>query len=1323
MMTRFLVLLGFCLVAVTQAQTLRILSQRQNAYALNGRMYQNNTITVQCTDADFGVYRYSTITKGDGSTVQLGVLCSPPVYSYELEEVGRIPRDTRFDAVAYCLTADELKVNVSSTLALLDRTTASAVIGNSLRRRKLLEAQNRHKLHPFRKSAAGTAFKFAAAAGFDILFGFAGGVAGGAAYCRGLAGGGCASVASVDDLKQKYTALDGSVTRLSNALDVFQGNFNNLTNKYQEMFINTNNRFDTVQSLFNNSISGVQASLDYVNGTNELLRRQNQDLQYNFQLLQSQATTTDANLASLASTLSGGISGVGAQLSNYIALQNNVTLDMHKRLTNVSSIAAANLVALRKQMVTLTQNLQYQINSIRDQLRETQARRAVAAYMQQRLLDVLAEGYSPFTFDLGIAPSPDTNPAVWRTLLETHRLLYVRDNLGLTAQMVDISYYCDTRSIIDLTVPLSSSTDFFSAMGPVGCNATLRQGCQCWIVTQRSSCSTSNARVTQGTWLQNNTLWTGNSSAICSSGITVNTAITHTTLPSFLSVMADVCNDGTFVNASTIRVISGQLLRVANVPYNPLVCSMALDTINDVANTDISFMYTMIGYLQMSFTVVLNNANYYSQLLYGQSPSGLTTIEDPLVVVNGTEARCLSTGMVSHDTTNPLLIVYRLRFVSATSSVTVKLDGVVTSVVTDVTASVPSSVVLPDTDTAVVGDPADSSEIWNIPDSELSLSPVAAARKGHITYPIATSLSDLTAAAWQDRNKDTFNHFDGTATAAYYRRTVNGTGMCSGNSLPGEGSWCTVRRDFAVSAAVGGFTLSPRTGTGATVIAQLTVADGAITGVIFSDCPTITLSQKNPGVATLALTNSRPDTDITVAILLGGQCTTTVPSFVIPKLETRDYLIPQCISNVASTRSVRVARYDSELNLVTCGNTTNITISRDTFISTYATPDLISQNISRLLVQDETTLRMVNTSGTQALVIASVIATIPTIFSSYGVKLPAETVDGLAQLITNLQTAQVLLAAQANATRDASLRNFTALFDEFTPRLDAAVNDGVLALNATKTLLLQLAAQNVNGSSILADIIVLTNTTQAALAQLSDAIKVFSNATRDFAATTLNTFADMNKGGDFDLLAPFLDFMGGAIRATGNGLNSAVDWAIEKASKTGSLLENLFEGLTGLPGAFLKPLLYIGIAAIGTYVLAVLFMWFYKKQFRKVVLGKLAITDLDTPKDNMTVEQAQAIIDMYNRAQYVLNMSRTGAMPLQQPPPPPQAPTPGNVTTAPSSAAVTTTNAPVTGAWADMAKRYHHTAATSDYDIRPLLGSRQTRGPPRPQLPNPHDDL
>lgn len=1303
---RVLCLLVFAVVAVlTDAQTLRILSQRQNAYALNGRMYQNNTITVQCTDADFGVYRYATITKGDGSTVQLGVLCSPPVYSYELEEVGKVPRDTRLDSVTYCLTADDLKVDTVPINELLDRTTTPAVIGNSIRRRKLMIQHGRHlarSLNYHRK------FPLLAAVGIPLLAGFAGGVAGGALYCQAI---GCVKQSDLTPLRESITGLEGSVTNLKNNLSIFEGKFTNLTNTYAAMFTMTENRFEKVEALFNNSITGVQASLDYVNGTNEFLRQQNQNLQYNFQVLQTQAAATDVNIAVLSQTLASGISGVSGELANFIALQNNVTEDTHLRLVNVSQIAAANLVTLRNQVAVINKNLQTQLQAVRDQFRETQARRAVAATIHQRLPDILLEGYAPFTFDLGTAPGSDSNPAVWRTLLETHRLLYIRDNLGLTAQMVDVSYYCGTQVIIDYSISLQSSSDFLGAIGPVGCNATLRRGCNCWVVTQRSSCATSLARVINGTWLENNTIWTGDANAVCSGAVTVNEAVTHNTLPSFMSVMAAVCNDGTAVNATDIRVISGQLLRVASVPYNPLVCSMALDTINELGLTGISFIYTMLGYLQLSFTVVLNNANYYAKVVYGQSPSGLTTLYDPLVVLNGTEARCLFTGMVSHDVTNPLLDVYRLRFVSATSSITVKLDGVVTNVVTDVTVSVPSSIILPETDTAVVGDPADSSEIWNIPNEELSLSPVAAARQGHVTYPIAPNLSGLTISAWQERNKATFNHFEGSATAAYYRRDLNGTGMCTGNSLPGEGSWCTVRRDFAVSAAVGGFTLSPRTGTGATVLGQLIIPDGAITSVIFSDCPTITLAQKNPGVATLTLTNSRPDVDITIAILLTGQCTTTVPSFTIPSLQQRDYLIPQCISNVDSTRTVRVARYDAELNLVTCGNTTNITISRDTFISTYSTPDLISVNITRQLSEDQANLAVLAAINAQNQVVANFITTLPLIFQNYGVALPNSTVSSLVDLITALQEQATAYAVQANNTRNAQLRNFTVLYDEFAPRLDAALADGILALNASKALLQQLAAQNVNASSILADIIVLTNETQAALAGVITALNAFANATRDVAIATLNTFAEMNDVGAFDALNPFFDFMGNAIRATGNGLNSAVDWAIDKASKVAKIGENLFETITGIPGSFMKWLVYIGIAAISIAIIVALFTLLYKHQARKVMVGTLTGGDL---APITTVEQAQAVVDMYTRAQSILSASRTASVPV----------------TANTSAPVVggvgaTASAPVmslpTMGWSNTAVR----PRPAD-DARPLLKrvtTRQYNSPPRPQIPGGDYDL
>jgi hypothetical protein len=1301
------VLLLLCINGpAAQAQTLKILSQRQNAYALNGRMYQNNTITVQCTDADFGVYRYATITKGDGSTVQLGVLCSPPVYSYELEEVGQVPRDARSETFAHCLTSDSLKVSTAMVNNLLDRTTAdSTVIGSSLRRHKLVET-NRHMLKPHRKL-----FLIDDAINFGVALGAA------ELYCKKIFG--CAKAADVEELKGKVADLRIGAAEMRRDFGYLESNFTVLTNDYTRFFNTTNTRFDYVEATFNNQLNATRASLDFMNGTNALLLRQSQALQVRFDQLQTHADNTDTEIAGLSQSLASGISGVTAALSSFIAWQNNVTLAINQRVTNVSQISADQIVALRSQVFKLTTNIRYQVSRLQDQLRETEARRAVAAFMHQKLPFILADGYTPFTEDLGTAPTGNLDASVWRMLLETHRLMYTRDNLGLSAQMVDVSYFCDTQSIIDHVLSMTSDSDFFSNMGPVGCNATTRSSCACWITTQRSSCATDATRAANGTWMQNGTLLVGGSDAVCSGAITVQPAQTHTTLASFTSVMADVCNDGTYADAPNIVIVSGQLVRAASVPYNPTVCSMAFDTINNVAANNASFMWIMQSYLAISFKVVLNNANYYAKILYGQSPAGLTTAYDPLKVINGTEARCLFTSMVSYDTTSPLLPVYRLRFVSATSSVTVKLDGVVSDVVTDVSVSVPNDIILPATDTAVVGDPSDSSVIWNIPNEELSLSPIARAREYHVTYTMCTNISDFNVAAWEARNKDTFDHFAGSATAAYYMRIIDGSGFCTGNTLPGEGPWCTVRQDFAFSAAVGGFTLSPRTGTGAAVIGQIIIPDGSIASTIFSDCPSISIVQDNPGVATLTLSNARPDTDIVVAIMIGGQCSTTLPSFVIPALSQRDYLIQQCVSLVVSPRVVSVSRYDADSNLVQCGNTTNITISRDTFISTYSIPDLLHENITRQLSEDQTSLAIMDVINNQNAIIAGLIVAIPTAIQNTGIQMPNETIAALQDLISALQDQADAFAAAALNNRNSIVTNFTDLFNEFAPRLDDALQRGASSLDTSKEQLALLALENAAAAALFQKIVNDTAAAQIALAAALASIEGFANDTIAFAVETLNALKSMDAGDSFDL-SPFSDFMSDVVsgvskvgRGVYNAVVGVVEDVIHNAEKLYKLAKDLINGFFGIPGEIVKWILYIGIAVIGLSIIGAVAVALYRPQARKVAVGNLAHADLVASHD-MTIEQAYCMVTEYEKALEMVRAHRTSGGTL-----------PGTNTSAPVVGGATTGAPSVmslpTMGWSNTA---HKPKPATAHETRALLRrpSPARSAPPRPYVPG-GDDL
>ena len=845
------------LVLVTYAQPgLKIISQRTNLYTNGVTVIANNTIEVECGDGDFGVYRYATISQSGGNTIQLGVLCSPPVWTYTLTPQGYIARDARVDTLTNCMAQDSGSLSGDEAHALIDRTTTGVTLNNLRRKRQLMHLHGRRG---HRKILWATV-------GVSLVAGFFAGMAGGAAYC---AAAGCVLKGEFNALEKRVTTLQDTAANLGTALDEFKGTFQTYTDLQSQLAGVNNDRFETIESLTANSVNNTQTQLQYAESNVAFLNSLTQNLTNDISNIQIRAATTDANLAQMGQDLAAGISGVSAALADYIARQNNATLNVTTRLSDLSIILNRNLQTLNSKVTDGFSTLQSQLLVMHDNIINTQPRRALAAWSQQKLLDIDAIGFTPFTPDTGTAPRDDSDPAVWRTLMETHRVLYVRNNLGLTAQQLDISYFCTTTAVIDYIQPMKSASDFFLGMGPVGCNTSIPQSCRCWIKTQRSSCTTNS------TWVAQNTIWrnvTGGivlngTYGICTAAVSVQAAVTHTTFSTFLDLLGTICGEGTYVSDPTYRVMSGQLSRGSNMPYNPTVCGAGLDVIIDVPTTGNSFINAIIGYMGLAFTVVRESANYYSTFVYGQAPSGLTTVEDPLIVLNGVNARCLFTGMTSYDLDGGLLPVYRMDFVSATSSVTVKLDGVVSDVVTQVSVSVPSSIVLPGASTAVVGDPSDTSEIWNAPESELPLSPVARAREDHLTYPIAPDEASFNVTAWQTRSNVQFNHFAGAATAAYYHRDINGTGQCTGTSLPGEGDWCIIRNNFAISPAVGGVTLTPLTGTGAIGRALLTSPDGAVMSVIFSDCPGVALAQNSPNVATLTLSNPRPDNDITVAIV------------------------------------------------------------------------------------------------------------------------------------------------------------------------------------------------------------------------------------------------------------------------------------------------------------------------------------------------------------------------------------------------------------------------------------------------------------------------
>jgi hypothetical protein len=414
------------------------------------------------------------------------------------------------------------------------------------------------------------------------------------------------------------------------------------------------------------------------------------------------------------------------------------------------------------------------------------------------------------------------------------------------------------------------------------------------------------------------------------------------------------------------------------------------------------------------------------------------------------------------------------------------------------------------------------------------------------------------------------------------------------------------------------------------------VPQGSITQSILSDCPGQTLVQTNPNVATLTLSNPRSDIDIQVAIQITGDCSLTVPSFLVPKLQSRDYLIPVCVGKLSSLRTVHVLRYGDDSNLYACGNVTNITVARDTFINTFNTPDLIHVNITRMLTQDQVNLQMFNSIIQQSQAIASVITAIPQIFASYGVSMTANATNTLEASLQLLVDQLLATAASINGSRDASLADITDLFNQFKGGLQAAQDTGLGYLHDAQALLDKLAGENVNASSVLADLIALTNLTNANLDKAIASLLAFANATEAVAVATLNQFAAMNAGGGGGLgvLGPFFGLIGNAIVTVGNDAYNGVKTVINAAAKEAEFLDNIFHGALGFGADIFKIVIYGLMVVAGIAVIAGGF-WLYKN-FKPKSLRGYDPTDPSSDVNKMTVEQARHWVASNRRAQELL---------------------------------------------------------------------------------------
>ena len=250
------------LVALSEAQSgLKILSQYKSSFVLNGVFQQNNTITVQCTDADFGIWRYLILTKADGTTQTLGVRCNAPEYQYTKTLVGYIPNDGISLLYSNCLLQSPYGFD-PSLLATVDfsraPTNPGQLVAQSIHRHKAVmthRPENRAVKH--RK----------------FLGALIGGVIGGAIYCAiaGCGGGGGLDQGKLDTLNTQVGTLQTTTAKLEAATTAMAGQITTLFTAQSQFATSISSSLDTTKQLFEQQLTLANQSLQAQRDTTDYL--------------------------------------------------------------------------------------------------------------------------------------------------------------------------------------------------------------------------------------------------------------------------------------------------------------------------------------------------------------------------------------------------------------------------------------------------------------------------------------------------------------------------------------------------------------------------------------------------------------------------------------------------------------------------------------------------------------------------------------------------------------------------------------------------------------------------------------------------------------------------------------------------------------------------------------------------------------------------------------------------------------------------------------------------------------------------------------------
>lgn len=582
------------------------------------------------------------------------------------------------------------------------------------------------------------------------------------------------------------------------------------------------------------------------------------------------------------------------------ALLNWNAANASRLLEKVADLQLEDRLSKQSQMKSVKRFLQNLATLQKRWFMDEDMRNGVSMQIQSALDDPLVYTGStgafltPFLKDLGTKPTDpnalDPDKASIETSNDVFKYITPDGRFGIQSRLQTM---CGSKFMVSQAPVDPSRIDMMGLIGPLTCDTTLENPylptCDCLVRVSELRCPmvSSLTPTVIDSFLQ--TPLDLNPASGCASGPVPFAANSGGLDGKALTTASGVA--GVFQTISLRRILNGTAYSVASVllntrklvPWSAYVSNssnfgaLVEGSLSD-GDTNLAFHYAQS--LADSYNIVYRDLGYYQSLVYGRIPAGVKKrVRSSKRFRQGVTGRCMEAQVALFS--DELLLASAFVPGQVITNIEVTVDGV-QSTVSNVRFTSPASDKLPKS--PWVWSPSQfGTKLWDIPRSEISLSPCPFTREMKVTYAMCYDKDQCDYDSWMRNNGEVrrFEHDAAVNLPPPYAATVDSNptsvtyGRCITTPAAPGGTQCSMRDNFLVFAS-GEFENFESPGTMVFIDrepvyeARIDVPEGAIVEVLSSVCPIVGRSPVSGTSMLIELINPINSTNLIQVREVGG---------------------------------------------------------------------------------------------------------------------------------------------------------------------------------------------------------------------------------------------------------------------------------------------------------------------------------------------------------------------------------------------------------------------------------------------------------------------